>query len=137
MSKAYNRELTDPFQTKARGVPAFLRKKRYILLGIIFIAVVWVYTAHGDVSCLEAFSPIRILITTSLPFNFPDVGPHRRAVRTQEHELEDLLEFFVATPDQALPVDLDPAAELSQKSLRAAAGGIRAKVPPVVVFSKV
>lgn len=89
------------------------------------------------VSCCEVFSPIRTLIIASLPFDFADVGPHQRVVRTQEHELEDLLEFFVAAPSQALPVDLDPSAELSQKSLRAAAGGKRARVPPVVVFSKV
>jgi len=88
------------------------------------------------VSCYEVFSPIRILIIASLPFDFADVGPLQQGVRTQEHELEDLLEFFVAAPSQALPVDLDPSAELSQKSLRAAAGGKRARVPPVVVFSK-
>ncbi|KAF8608995.1 thioredoxin-like protein [Ceratobasidium sp. AG-I] len=109
MSKPYNRELTDPFQPKSRGVPAFLRKKRYVLLVVLLVALVWIYGTHG---------------------------PYQRAVRTQEHELEDLLEFFVAAPNQALPVDLDPSAELSQISLRAAAGGKRAKIPPVVVFSK-
>ena len=89
-------------------------------------------------SCIVSRSLLThtILITPSLSFHFTDVGPYQRAVRTQEHELEDLLEFFVAAPNQALPVDLDPSAELSQISLRAAAGGIRGKVPPVVVFSK-
>ncbi|KAH7339797.1 thioredoxin-like protein [Rhizoctonia solani] len=63
-------------------------------------------------------------------------GPKAPAVRTKEHELEDLLQFFVAAPDASLPVDIDPSAELSQKSLVAAAAGRSATVPPVVVFSK-
>ncbi|KAG8741638.1 hypothetical protein FRC12_015601, partial [Ceratobasidium sp. 428] len=62
--------------------------------------------------------------------------PFQRTVRTKEHELQDLLQFFVAAPNESLPADLDPSAELSRKSLLAAAGGVKAKVPPVVVFSK-
>ena len=109
MSKAHNRELTDPFQVGSKrgsGVPAFLRKKRIILLVLAIIGAVWVYTTRAP------------------------------AVRTKEHELEDLLRFFVAAPSQSLPLDLDPSAELSQKSLITAAAGKSAVVPPVVVFSK-
>ncbi|KAG8681439.1 hypothetical protein FRC09_017486, partial [Ceratobasidium sp. 395] len=93
-----------------RGGPAFWRKKRYILLVLVFIGVVWTYVAYA---------------------------PFQRTVRTKEHELQDLLQFFVAAPNESLPADLDPSAELSRKSLLAAAGGVKAKVPPVVVFSKV
>lgn len=64
----------------------------------------------------------------------PEIAP---TLRTKEHELEDLLRFFVATPNQPLPAGLDPSKELSRKSLLAAAAGRSAVVPPVVVFSKV
>jgi hypothetical protein len=43
----------------------------------------------------------------------------------------------VAAPEVSLPVDLDASAELSRKSLVAAAAGRSGTVPPVVVFSKV
>ncbi|QRW08274.1 monothiol glutaredoxin [Ceratobasidium sp. AG-Ba] len=55
-------------------------------------------------------------------------------MRTKEHELQDLLQFFVAAPNESLPADLDPSVELGRKSLLAAAGGVKVKVPPVVVF---
>ncbi|QRV79410.1 monothiol glutaredoxin [Ceratobasidium sp. AG-Ba] len=58
-------------------------------------------------------------------------------MRTKEHELQDLLQFFVAAPSESLPADLDPSVELGRKSLLAAAGGVKVKVPPVVVFSKI
>ncbi|CUA66671.1 hypothetical protein RSOLAG22IIIB_00112 [Rhizoctonia solani] len=107
MAKGRSRELTEPFQTGPKGgVPAFLRKKRFVLLVLAIIAMVWVYTTRAP------------------------------AVRTKEHELEDLLQFFVAAPDASLPVDIDPSAELSRKSLVAASAGRSATVPPVVVFSK-
>ncbi|KAG9073778.1 hypothetical protein FRC06_011159, partial [Ceratobasidium sp. 370] len=108
MSQAYSRELTDPFQPKPKGWragPAFWRKKRYILLVLVVVGMVWTYGAYAP-------------------------------VRTKEHELQDLLQFFVAAPNESLPPGLDPSAELSRKSLLAAAGGVKAKVPPVVVFSK-
>ncbi|KAG8742812.1 hypothetical protein FRC10_000857 [Ceratobasidium sp. 414] len=109
MSTAYNRELTDPFRTKSKGwMPAFWRKKRFILLVFVIVGMVWAYGAYA-------------------PFQ----------QRTEEHELQDLLQFFVAAPNESLPADLDPSAQLSRKSLLAAAGGVGAKVPPVVVFSKV
>ncbi|CEL60723.1 Monothiol glutaredoxin-S6 OS=Oryza sativa subsp, japonica GN=GRXS6 PE=2 SV=1 [Rhizoctonia solani AG-1 IB] len=107
MAKGHSRELTDPFQSGSKsGVPGFLRKKRFILLLLTIIGVIWVYTTRAP------------------------------AVRTKEHELEDLLQFFVAAPEVSLPVDLDASAELSRKSLVAAAAGRSGTVPPVVVFSK-
>ncbi|KAG9101738.1 hypothetical protein FS749_003812 [Ceratobasidium sp. UAMH 11750] len=108
MPKAYSRELTDPFQgPKGWRGSAFWRKKRYLLLAMfVIVGVVWTY------------------------------APFQQTVRTKEHELQDLLQFFVAAPNESLPADLDPSAELSRKSLLAAAGGVKAKVPPVVVFSK-
>ncbi|GAB1525032.1 hypothetical protein RhiTH_008189 [Rhizoctonia solani] len=107
MAKGHSRELTDPFQAGPKSsVPVFLRKKRFILLLLTVIGVVWVYTARAP------------------------------SVRTKEHELEDLLQFFVAAPDASLPVDIDPSVELNRKSLVTAATGRSAIVPPVVVFSK-
>ncbi|KDN49714.1 hypothetical protein RSAG8_01779, partial [Rhizoctonia solani AG-8 WAC10335] len=101
MAKGHSRELTEPFQSGSKGgMPAFLRKKRFILLLLAIIGVVWVYATRAP------------------------------AVRTKEHELEDLLQFFVAAPDASLPVDIDPSAELSRKSLVAAAAG-RSAVPPL------
>ncbi|KAF8678449.1 hypothetical protein RHS04_05265 [Rhizoctonia solani] len=155
MAKGHSRELTDPFQAGPKSsVPAFLRKKRFILLLLTVIGVVWVYTARDDKGLGRAFSmtfsPQSLVIAS--PHNSPsptvliiiawaviflihssDIAP---SVRTKEHELEDLLQFFVAAPDASLPVDIDPSVELNRKSLVTAATGRSAIVPPVVVFSK-
>ncbi|KAG8687397.1 hypothetical protein FRC11_007297 [Ceratobasidium sp. 423] len=138
MVKSHSRELTDPFQAGPKGgVPAFLRKKRFILLLLAIIGVVWVYTTRdpaftaptGNIELAPAVS-VDIVMPQPTHFDYPP------AVRTKEHELEDLLQFFVAAPEASLPVDIDPSAELSRKSLVAAAAGRSATVPPVVVFSK-